>query len=64
MKRELWEAMANVWVADMIKDGVASEARENQSKASAEQFTHAPVPVVACLTVKDMFRYADESRQR
>ena len=63
LKRELSEAMANVWVAGMIKDGVASEARENQSKASVDQFTYAPVLVVACLTVKDMFRYADESRQ-
>ena len=63
-KRELAEAMADVWVVDMIKDGVASEVREKQRKASVERFTHAPVLIVACLTMKDMLRYADESRQK
>jgi len=56
--------MADVWVADMIKDGVASEARENQRKTSVERFAHAPVLIVACLTMQDMLRYADESRQK
>jgi F420 biosynthesis protein FbiB-like protein len=56
--------MADVWIADMIKDGVASEARENQRKASVERFTNAPVLIVACLTMKDMLRYADKSRQK
>lgn len=64
LKRELSEAMADVWVADMIKDCIRSEARENQRKASVERFTHAPVLIVACLTMKDMIRYADESRQK
>jgi coenzyme F420-0:L-glutamate ligase/coenzyme F420-1:gamma-L-glutamate ligase len=48
----------------MIKDGLASETRENQRKASVERFTRAPVLIVACLTMKDMIKYADESRQK
>jgi coenzyme F420-0:L-glutamate ligase/coenzyme F420-1:gamma-L-glutamate ligase len=64
LKRELSETMADVWVADMTKDGIGSEAREKQRKASVERFTHAPVLIVACLTMKDMLRYADESRQK
>jgi F420 biosynthesis protein FbiB-like protein len=64
LKRELSEAMADVWVADMIKDGTPCEARENQRKASVERFTHAPVLIVACLTMKDMIKYANESRQK
>jgi len=64
LKRELSEAMADVWVADMIKDGIPSETRESMSKASAERFTNAPVLIVACLTMKDMVKYADESRQK
>ena len=63
-KRELAEAMADVWVTDMTKNGTPSEARENQRKASAERFTNAPVLIVACLTTKDMVKYADESRQK
>jgi coenzyme F420-0:L-glutamate ligase/coenzyme F420-1:gamma-L-glutamate ligase len=64
LKRELSEAMADVWVADMITDGLASETRENQRKASVERFTCAPALIVACLTMKDMLRYEDESRQK
>lgn len=64
LKRELSKAMADVWVADMIKDGIPSEARESMSKASVERFTRAPVLIVACLTMKDTLRYADEPRQK
>jgi len=64
LKQQLSKAMADVWVADMIKDGIRCEARENQRKTSVEQFTNAPVLIVACLTMKDMLRYADESRQK
>jgi coenzyme F420-0:L-glutamate ligase/coenzyme F420-1:gamma-L-glutamate ligase len=62
-KRDLAEAMANAWMMDMIKDGMHSEVRENMVKASVERFTRAPVLVVACLSMNDMIRYADESRQ-
>lgn len=64
LKRELAEAMADVWVADMVKDGVPFETRESMSKVSAERFTNAPVLIVACLTMKDMVKYADESRRK
>jgi F420 biosynthesis protein FbiB-like protein len=56
--------MANAWIADMTEDGTASETRENTSKASVERFTRAPVLIVACVTMKDMIKYADEPRQR
>lgn len=64
LKRNLAEAMANAWMADLIKDGTPAEVRENMTKASVERFTHAPALVVACLTMKDMIQYADESRQK
>jgi coenzyme F420-0:L-glutamate ligase/coenzyme F420-1:gamma-L-glutamate ligase len=64
LKRKLSKAMADMWIADMITDGLASETRENQRKASVERFTRAPVLIVACLTMKDMIRYEDESRQK
>jgi coenzyme F420-0:L-glutamate ligase/coenzyme F420-1:gamma-L-glutamate ligase len=64
VKRKLAEAMANAWVADMIKDGTPAEVRENMVKASVERFTRAPMLVVACLSMNDMIRYADESRQK
>jgi F420 biosynthesis protein FbiB-like protein len=64
LKQELSEAMANAWTADMTEDGTPSETRENTSKASVERFTRAPVLLVACLSMKDMIKYADESRQK
>jgi coenzyme F420-0:L-glutamate ligase/coenzyme F420-1:gamma-L-glutamate ligase len=63
-KRELAKAMADAWMADMIKDGFLAEAREEMSDASVERFTSAPVLIVACLTMRDMDRYEDESRQK
>ncbi len=63
-KRELAEAMANAWITDMIKEGVLPEAREKMAETSVERFTRAPVLIVACVTMKDMIKYADESRQK
>ena len=64
VKQELAEAMADAWVADMIKDGVPSEACDNMRKASVERFTQAPVLIVACVTMKDMIKHAEESRRK
>jgi coenzyme F420-0:L-glutamate ligase/coenzyme F420-1:gamma-L-glutamate ligase len=64
LKQDLAEAMTNAWRADMIKDGTPMEVREKLRKASVERFTRAPVLVIACLTMKDMIKYADESRQK
>jgi coenzyme F420-0:L-glutamate ligase/coenzyme F420-1:gamma-L-glutamate ligase len=61
-KQALAEAMADAWTADMAKDGVAVEAQKR--KESIERFTHAPVLVLACLTMEDMKVYPDEKRQR
>src|SRR4030042_1106622 len=64
LKRNLAEAMANAWMADLIKDGTPAEVRENMTKASVERFTHASVLIVACITMNDMIQYADEPRKK
>ncbi len=64
LKRDLAEAMANAWTVDMIRDGTPIEVRERMRDASVERFARAPVLVVACLTMRDMIRYTDESRQK
>lgn len=56
--------MAAAWRADMTKDDVDAEVRENMAQDSVERVARAPVLVVACLTMKDMDKYADELRQR
>jgi coenzyme F420-0:L-glutamate ligase/coenzyme F420-1:gamma-L-glutamate ligase len=64
VKQNLAAAMAKAWTADMTKDGVLMEVRENMTESSVERFTHAPVLIVACLTMKDMIKYADQPRQK
>jgi F420 biosynthesis protein FbiB-like protein len=64
LKQDLAEAMANAWIADMIKDGTSMQVREESRRASVERFMRVPVLVIACLTMKDMVQYADESRQK
>ncbi len=64
LKSELSEAMADAKIAYMIKDGVSPETCKSQRKASVERFTHAPVLIVAGLTMRDMRKHPDESRQK
>ena len=64
LKKDLAEGMAAAWVADMIKDGTSAKVRKNRAIASIEQFTHAPVLIVACLTMNNMAKYVDERRQK
>jgi coenzyme F420-0:L-glutamate ligase/coenzyme F420-1:gamma-L-glutamate ligase len=64
LKQDLAEAMANAWVVDMTKDGTSAKVRENRAAASIEQFMLAPVFIVACLTMKNMAKHADELRQK
>jgi coenzyme F420-0:L-glutamate ligase/coenzyme F420-1:gamma-L-glutamate ligase len=62
-KRNLAEAMATAWRADMIKAGLSAESREASIKASVDRFTNAPVLLIACLTMGDMVVYEDASLQ-
>ncbi len=64
LKQELAEAMADAWKLDMTKDGVPVDLGVTAVAASVERFARAPVLVVACLAMKDMFTYADEGRQK
>jgi coenzyme F420-0:L-glutamate ligase/coenzyme F420-1:gamma-L-glutamate ligase len=63
VKRSFVEAMAAAWKLDMAKDGVSAGVRENKAATSVERLVSAPVLVVACLTMRDMARHADELRQ-
>jgi coenzyme F420-0:L-glutamate ligase/coenzyme F420-1:gamma-L-glutamate ligase len=62
LKQNLADAMANAWTADMTKDGISAGVSETNAKSSVERFTQAPVLIVACVTMKDMIRYVEESR--
>ena len=61
-KLELAEAMADSWIKDLAKDGLTVE--DSKRKASVERFSNAPVLIVACLSMKGMWKYPDEKRKR
>ena len=62
VKRELAEAMAESWAADMAKDGLNIEA--DKRKVRVERFVTAPVLILACLTMDGMNKFPDEKRQK
>lgn len=61
VKRELAEAMAKSWAADMAKNGLKIEAE--MRKVRVERFATAPVLILACLTMDGMRKFTDERRQ-
>jgi coenzyme F420-0:L-glutamate ligase/coenzyme F420-1:gamma-L-glutamate ligase len=63
-KRCLAEAMAETWLQYLKRDGVPQETRASLVSESVEQFSSAPVLVVACMTLEDMDQYRDEKRGR
>ena len=60
-KKELAEAMAEAWAADMAKDGVKIE--EEVRKVRVERFASAPVLILACSTMEGMNKQPDLERQ-
>jgi F420 biosynthesis protein FbiB-like protein len=62
VKRELAEAMAESWAADIAKDGLTIEPEK--LKLRVERFATAPVLILACLTMDGMDNFSDEKRQK
>ncbi|MCW4024432.1 MAG: nitroreductase family protein [Candidatus Bathyarchaeota archaeon] len=60
-RRELAEAMANARATDLAKDGI--KISEVDYKASTQRFADAPVLILACLSMEDMKKFADPTRQ-
>jgi F420 biosynthesis protein FbiB-like protein len=61
VKRELAEAMAESWAADIAKDGLNIEPEK--FKFRVERFATAPVLILACLTMEGMDNF-NEKRQK
>jgi F420 biosynthesis protein FbiB-like protein len=62
-KKVLAEAMAKALVEDLIKNKVSAKLAEKLAKRSIERFTRAPVMVVACVTMMEMPKRADDDGQ-
>ena len=61
VKRQLAEAMAETWAADMAKDGLKIEPEK--VKFRVERFATAPALILACLTMEGMDKFSDKKRQ-
>jgi coenzyme F420-0:L-glutamate ligase / coenzyme F420-1:gamma-L-glutamate ligase len=61
LKRELAEAMAKSWAADMAKDSIKIDKEMRNSKV--ERFSAAPTLILACSTIEDMNIFPDKNRQ-
>lgn len=62
VKRMLSDRMAEAWAADMAKDGLSVDEAKRVERC--ERFAHAPVLVVACLSVEGMMSFPDVQRQQ
>ncbi|MGA2683021.1 MAG: nitroreductase family protein [Candidatus Bathyarchaeia archaeon] len=62
VKRQLAEAMARAWAADMAKDGVSVEPEKFNLRV--ERFSDAPALLLACFCMEGMATFADVKRQR
>ncbi len=62
VKRQLADAMAESWAADIAKDGLDIEPEK--FKFRVERFATAPVLILACLTMDGMDNFSDEKRQK
>ena len=61
-KKDLAEAMAQTWAADMEKDGVKIE--EDVRRVRVERFASAPVVILACVTMEGIYKQPDAERQK
>ena len=64
LKRKLAGEMAACLKADLIQDGVPERTAEERAKASIDNFSRAPVLIVACIDKGRMDSYPDSFRQK
>lgn len=63
-RQALARAMGDRLRVDLERDGVAPELIAVDTARSYERLTHAPIVVVACVTLEDMDAYPDAARAR
>jgi F420 biosynthesis protein FbiB-like protein len=63
VKATLAEAMAQDFERDLLRDGVAPDKIQVQTKRSKDRLTSAPVVILLCLDMSEMDFYPDAKRQ-
>jgi coenzyme F420-0:L-glutamate ligase/coenzyme F420-1:gamma-L-glutamate ligase len=62
-KCDLADAMGEVWLRELEKDGLPKLMREASVRASADRFSTAPALILACLSLEGMDSYPDQKRK-
>ena len=63
MKERLAKAMGTKYRQDLRSDGEDTDTIETLVSTSIERFTHAPILLLVCLTLREMDTYPDKKRQ-
>jgi F420 biosynthesis protein FbiB-like protein len=61
VKRQLAEAMADSWAADVEKDGGKIDAKIRQERV--DRFANAPALILACTVMDGLRKFSDQQRQ-
>jgi coenzyme F420-0:L-glutamate ligase/coenzyme F420-1:gamma-L-glutamate ligase len=61
LKRDLAEAMADTWAADVEKDGGKIDAKMRQERV--ERFANAPTLILVCTVMDGLRKFPDQKRQ-
>ena len=61
VKRQLAEAMADAWAADVEKDGGKIDAKIRQERV--DRFANAPALILACTVMDGLRKFSDQQRQ-
>ena len=64
VKRRLLNEMAEVWLEDLIGDGIPRETAVKAVESGRERSMRSSALVVACLSMRDMDNYWDSRRSR
>ncbi len=63
IRERLVQRMNAAYERDLHADGVDSETARTRLNISRQRLTEAPVLIVVCMTMRDMWRYPDRARQ-
>jgi F420 biosynthesis protein FbiB-like protein len=64
-KAKLAVEMGEIWLSDMLKDGVARyEAEATVKLKTWTRITNSPIVIIACLDTKDVREYSDTRREK
>ncbi|NWF96512.1 MAG: nitroreductase family protein [Candidatus Thorarchaeota archaeon] len=63
LRQRLVDRMSECYRHDLVADGFSTEEAEDRVSTSRRRILDAPLLIVGCLTMRDMWKYPDPTRQ-